>query len=111
MTVNDAIRMADQQKPNEIDEALKRRWLYTLEGQIRQELSIIGFISLETMSELCVASPCDKLYPAYLVMRICLENGELDNYNSAAAIFNRLWMAFASVTVQRRAQRRADNGK
>lgn len=110
MTVNDAIRMADQQKPNEVDEALKRRWLCTLEGQIRQELSIIGFISPETMSELCVASPYDKLYPAYLVMRICLENGELDNYNSAAATFNRLWMAFASTIIQRQSQGRSNNG-
>lgn len=110
MTVNDAIRMADQQKPNEVDEALKRCWLYALEGQIRQELSIIGSISPETMSELCVSAPYDKLYPAYLIMRVCLENGELDNYNRESAIFNRLWMAFASVTVQRRAQRMGEDG-
>ena len=97
MTVHDAICIADQHKPNAIDDVVKKRWLCTLEGQIRNELSIDGAISSETINDLCVVSPYDKLYPAYLVMRIDLENGELDNYNRDAATFNRLWMAFASV--------------
>ena len=102
MTVNDAIKTADQQKPNSIDEEIKKRWLCTLEGMIRRELSIGGTISPETISDLCVAYPYDNLYPAYLVMRIDLENDELDNYNRDAGTFNRLWSSYASTVVQRR---------
>lgn len=102
MTVNDAIKTADQQKPNNIDEEIKKRWLCTLEGMIRRELSIDGTISQETLNELCVKPPYDALYPAYLVMRIDLENGELDNYNRDAGTFNRLWLAYVSMFFRKR---------
>lgn len=101
MTVNDAIKTADQQKPNSINKETKKRWLCTLEGMIRRELSIDGTINPETLNELCVKPPYDALYPAYLVMRIDLENDELDNYNRDARTFNRLWCSYASTVVQR----------
>ena len=45
--------------------------------------------------ELLAPYPYDSLYPAYLVMRVDLEQGELERYNNDAALFNRLWQSFA----------------
>jgi hypothetical protein len=67
-----------------------------LEGLIQQELHIVSIGSV-----LSVKEPFDIMYQKYLVMRICLENGELDNYNKAAATFNHLWIAFASVAIKK----------
>lgn len=49
---------------------------------------------------LSVREPYAVMYPKYLIMRICLENGELDNYNTAAATFNRLLKVFAESVIQ-----------
>lgn len=107
MTIMEAIEQADKEKPNTIDKATKERWISALESQIRRELQIDPTGEAFVLS---VSEPYAVMYPKYLIMRICLENGELDNYNCAAATFNRLWMRFASAIIQRRAQGRADNG-
>ena len=107
MTIMEAIEQADKEKPNAIDKATKERWISALEGQIRRELQIDSIVETSVLS---VKEPFNIMYPKYLIMRICLENGELDNYNRAATIFNYLWKKFAFTTIQKRMQGRADNG-
>ena len=46
-------------------------------------------------AELPVPWPWDELCVLFLVMRIDLENGELERYNNDAACFNRAWRDFA----------------
>ena len=47
-------------------------------------------------AQLLVPFPYDELYLRYLVMRIDLEQGELERYNNDAACFNRLWQSCAA---------------
>ena len=107
MTILEAVTRADQIRPNELDAAVKLRWLSTLDGQIHTELlsacadrpePFLGYdgeTELRT-TELLVPYPYDELYLHYLIMRIDLAHGELDRYNNEAAQFNRLWQSCAA---------------
>lgn len=106
MTILEAITRADLIRPNELEPAVKLRWLSTLDGQIDRELlgahadasgSFRGYDGDTELSatELLIPWPYDELYVRYLLMRIDLEHGELDRYNNEAAQFNRLWQSFA----------------
>ncbi len=171
MTILEAITRADRIRPNELEPAVKLRWLSTLDGQVCAELlgafeatgnrqqgagnggreatgnrqqatgdggreatgnggrglprqcahwlamtgseadSAVGAVidrphtpagfrgyDGETeigTTELLIPFPYDELYLRYLLMRIDLENGELDRYNNEAAQFNRLWQSYA----------------
>ncbi len=106
MTIFEAIAQADLIRPNELDPAVKLRWLSTLDGQIHAELfsahadppgAFSGYDETTELqsTKLLVDPPYDELYPRYLLMRIDLEHGELDRYNNDAAGFNRLWQSYA----------------
>ena len=106
MTILQAIAEADRQRPNEIDAEQKLRWLSTLDGQIHRELleayqgQIAPFSGYGAETELRTTQllgpfPFDDLYLRYLVMRIDLEQGELERYNNDAAAFNRIWQSYA----------------
>ena len=156
MTILEAITRADRIRPNELEPAVKLRWLSTLDGQVCAELlcgfeatgnrqqatgdggreatgdggrglprqcahwramtgseadSTVGAVIDRPLTpagfrgydgeteigttELLIPFPYDELYLRYLLMRIDLENGELDRYNNEAAQFNRLWQSFA----------------
>ena len=104
MTILEAITRADQLRPNDLSPAVKLRWLSTLDGQIHAELlqppaaggepfrGYDGDTELQSTA-LLVPFPYDELYLFYLLMRLDLEHGELDRYNSDAAQFNRLWQS------------------
>lgn len=107
MTILEAILQADELRPNQLDQALKLRWLSTLDGQIHEELlracadapgPFDGYGPDTELqgTRLLVPYPYDELYLRYLVMRIDLEHGEVDRYNNDAAAFNRLWQSFAA---------------
>jgi hypothetical protein len=107
MTIFEAIAQADLLRPNELDPAVKLRWLSTLDGQIHAELlsahadppgPFSGYDETTELqsTRLLVDKPYDELYPRYLLMRIDLEHGELDRYNNDAAVFNRLWQSTAA---------------
>ena len=107
MTVLEALTLGDQLRPNELDDAVKLRWLSALDGQIWTELLALHeeppapFCGYDGDTELqgtalLVPWPYDELYPRYLAMRLDLEHGELDRYNNDAAAFNRLWQSYAA---------------
>ena len=107
MTILEAITQADLIRPNQLDPAVKLRWLSTLDGQIWTELlrgtpeAPEGFRGYDGDTELqstrlLVPYPYDELYPLYLLMRIDLEHGETARGNNDAASFNRLWQSFAA---------------
>jgi hypothetical protein len=107
MTIFEAIALADRLRPNELDPALKLRWLSALDGQIHAELweahletpqPFPGYDGDTELREtqLLVPRPYDELYVVYLVMRIDLEHGELERYNNSAARFNQLWRSYAA---------------
>ena len=102
MTAAQAVFQADLTRPNELEPELKLNWLFSLEGQIRETLFRAHADGPETPqtrqpeAELALPRPWDELYLRYLVMRIDLENGELERYNADAACFNRAWRDYAA---------------
>ncbi len=107
MTILEAITRADLLRPNELDPAMKLRWLSTLDGQIHRELleahlpAPAPFRGYDDKTELqstslLIPHPYDELYLSYLLMRMDLEHGEPDRYNNDAAEFNRIWQSCAA---------------
>lgn len=106
MTILEAIVQADRVRRNELQPELKLQWLSALDGQIHRELLTrhrgetvpfegYGPDTDTASTRLLAPFPYDELYPRYLVMRVDLEQGELERYNNDAALFNRLWQSFA----------------
>lgn len=99
MNATEAIFLADQTRPNDFEPELKLRWLSALDGQVQAELYDAHLPGPEDgpgdPEALRIPWPWDDIYVRYLVMRIDLENGELDRYNNEAAQFNRLWQSYA----------------
>lgn len=91
MTVNEVIKEADRIEHNTIDEETKKQWIYVLEDQIR---TLLCETVLPEYDNLFITFPYDKLYSTYIVMRIGLENNNLELYNKNAATFNQLWCSF-----------------
>jgi len=79
MTKQESISVADTLRPNQIDIAKKAAWLYALDRQLDAVLK-------EYVGE---AAPLDMLYVAYLLMRIDLEQGNLERYNLSAKVFEK----------------------
>lgn len=110
MKATEAMFLADQTRPNEYEPELKLRWLSALDGQVRAELLDAHEQEDEVRpapgpepapeEELLIPWPWDDIYVRYLVMRIDLENGELDRYNNDAAAFNRIYRSYACHYVQ-----------
>ena len=107
MTAGEVIALVDALRPNQYGEEQKLRWLSTLDGQIQKELleayqgELAPFSGYNAGTELrttnlLVPFPFDDLYLRYLVMRIDLEQGELERYNNDAAAFNRIWQSYAA---------------
>ncbi len=107
MTILEAITLADLDRPNEISVERKLQWLSTLDGRIYRELMLTyddappAFSGYDEQTELrttelMVGFPFDDLYLRYLVLRIDLEQGELERYNNDAAAFNRVWKSYAT---------------
>ena len=105
MKAMEALVLADQTRPNEYEPELKLRWLSALDGQVREELLEAHEPEDEAPpapepetdpeDELLIPWPWDDIYVRYLVMRIDLENGELDRYNNDALAFNRIYRSYA----------------
>ncbi len=99
MNATEAIFLADQTRPNDFEPELKLRWLSALDGQVQAELYDAHLPGPEDgpgdPEALRIPWPWDDIYVRYLVMRIDLENGELDRYNNDALAFNRIYRSFA----------------
>jgi hypothetical protein len=104
MTVNTCIALADMLAPNDIDAALKRRWLGEIDGNVRVDLmgqstadasadTEDGVLS-ETAS-LTVPYPFDRLYWMYLVAMIAYTQNDLVGYTNAATMFNAAYERYA----------------
>ena len=100
MTIKECIDIVDNAKPNQygikekvmwlsfIDEIIINDVLKTHEGYDGRYDNFEGYSEDKISVSLIVASPYDRLYTAYLKMRIDGENGETARYNNSAALFN-----------------------
>lgn len=100
MTIKDCIDIVDNIKPNQytikekvmwlsfIDEIIINEVLKTHEGYDGRYDNFEGYTEDKLSVTLIVPSPYDRLYTAYLKMKIDQENGETARYNNSAILYN-----------------------
>ena len=106
MTIKDCIDIVDSLKPNQytikdkvmwlsfIDEIIINEVLKTHEGYDGRYDNFEGYSEDKLSVPLIVPSPYDRLYTAYLKMKIDAENGETARYNNSAALYNTYMLEF-----------------
>ncbi len=106
MTIKECIDIVDSNKPNTYSIEDKVRWLSfideiiindvlkTHEGYDGRYDLFEGYSADDISKRLIVSSPYDRLYPAYLKMKIDGENGETARYNNSASLFNSYMMEY-----------------
>ena len=100
MTIKECIDLVDIIKPNQYSIEEKVRWLSYLDHTIINDVikthagydgryeEFEGYTADRLGDRLIVESPHDRLYEAYLKMKIDEENGETARYNNSATMFN-----------------------
>lgn len=106
MTISKAIDSARIRADTELPDSVLVGWLSALDGQLYNEV-IAHYAGAEDTTrpayddetdpetDLMIPAPYDEVYVDYLVMRIHLDHGDLDRYNTAAVMFDRsqkAWM-------------------
>lgn len=106
MTLKDCIDIVDNLKPNQYTIKEKVMWLSFIEEIIINEVlkthegydskydDFEGYSEDKLSVPLIVPSPYDRLYTAYLKMKIDGENGETARYNNSAALYNTYMLEF-----------------
>ncbi len=100
MTIKDCIDIVDNLKPNQYTIKDKVMWLSFIEEIIINEVlkthegydgrydDFSGYSEDKISVTLIVPSPYDRLYTAYLKMKIDESNGETARYNNSAILYN-----------------------
>ena len=106
MTIKECIDLVDNVKPNQYGIEDKVEWLSYLEGTIINDVlkthegydgsydDFTGYSADKLTVHLIVQNPYDRLYIAYLKMKIDEENGETARYNNSATLFNSYLLEF-----------------
>ena len=106
MTIKECIDIVDNIKPNQYGTKEKVLWLSFIDEIIINDVlkahegydgrydEFAGYTEEKTSVALIVPSPYDRLYTAYLKMKIDGENGETARYNNSAAEFNSYLMEY-----------------
>ena len=105
MTINEAIEIIDQLKPNTYTTDEKLRWLSNLDGKIKEEIidtheggedvvfeGYTGTVNMD--AELLVKAPHDDIYIKWLEAQMDYANGEMRKYNNSITAFNDEYTAF-----------------
>ncbi|MBQ7657202.1 MAG: hypothetical protein IJS41_11930 [Clostridia bacterium] len=107
MSIEEAIFLVDELKPNQIERARKIEWLSRLDRSIFEEVfmkhkgdadtpeSFTGY-SQETNpdTELLAKEPHEEMYRFYLEMQIDLVNLEYDKYNNDELLYSEALNSF-----------------
>lgn len=102
MKVYEALRAADDIRPNALLPATKLRWLAELDARIALDVMLMDISEANNFkytvedkdSELLVHFPHDRLYTLYLIAQIDFANGELSRYQDDKELFNAAWGEF-----------------
>ena len=99
MTIQEAMDLANQMKPNMMIPGTQIRFLSELEGKIHEEIVMKHVHTEEEETKpqydtgsdpgtvLLVPAPYDMLYVYWLMSKIDLMNMEMDKYNNDRALF------------------------
>lgn len=107
MKIGEAMEKARELMPSGVSDEQLLKWLSTLDGQIKTEIidthaggSGVHFVGYgegtNTQQELLVPWPYDNVYEHYLTAQMLFANGEIDEYNVAAARYNESYAAYAA---------------
>ena len=100
MNIKECIDNVDNVKPNQYGIEEKVDWLSYLDGIIINDVlkshegydnrydNFEGYSADKLSVSLIAKAPYDRLYTAYLKMKIDEENGETARYNNSARMFN-----------------------
>lgn len=104
MTIQEALTRADAIRHNTYTQEEKTEWLSRLDGKIRRlimdahegEPAAFHGYDADTPADtqLLVGKPFEEIYLYWLEAQICYRDGEIGDYNSAIAQYNRLYSAF-----------------
>lgn len=106
MTIKECIDIVDDLKPNQYSTKVKVMWLSFIDEIIINDVlkthkgydgrydDFTGYSEDKLSVPLIVESPYDRLYTAYLKMKIDGENGETTRYNNSAGLFNSYMMEY-----------------
>lgn len=105
MTIQEALTRADAIRHNTYTQEEKIQWLSRLDGKIQKlildvyEKEPVDFPGYDADTPgntvLLVDKPFDEIYLYWLEAQICYRDGEIGDYNSAIAQYNRLYSTFA----------------
>lgn len=104
MTIQEALTRADAIRHNTYTQEEKIQWLSRLDGKIQKlildvyEKESVDFPGYDADTPgntvLLVDKPFDEIYLYWLEAQICYRDGEIGDYNSAIAQYNRLYSTF-----------------
>lgn len=106
MTIAEAIRSVEDYQNNTYSVYQKAAWLSELDGRIKLsvidtheggcEVTFSGYNeSTPPDTVLLVPAPFEEIYTRWLEAKMCYADGELENYNTAKAMYNAVYSAFA----------------
>ena len=97
MTINEALALVDEIRPNQYDDNVKIQWLSKLDAKIFKEVvsthedaaidEFNGYTVNDMDAQLLVDDAYADLYNDYLFAMIDYSNQELDSYNNAMLMF------------------------
>lgn len=94
MRVKEAIKRADEMRPNAIGEGRKAGWVYELEGRLAEVRRAPPPARVwPADSALAMPPPYEQIYERYLCAMIDLENQETDLYGNDLAVFESTYAA------------------
>lgn len=94
MKVKEAIKRADELRPNAIGEERKADWVYELEGRLSQTRHTPPPARVwPADSALAMPPPYDTVYERYLCAMIDLANEDTDLYGNDMAVFESTYAA------------------
>lgn len=107
MTIGEAIRRADEAKPNAIEKRDKVRWLSDVDETVYRKLIRThrggGALEFDGYTDqtpddtlLFAVQPYDEMYVYYLMAQIDLWNNELDRYQNSQALYNQAYAEYAN---------------
>ena len=106
MTIQEALNQVDSLRYNSYSQEEKIRWISRLEEKIKalildahegEHPSFQGYDGdTPTQTVLLVGKPFEEIYLYWLEAQICYRDGEIGDYNSAIAQYNRLYNGFCN---------------
>lgn len=109
MTVEGMIEQYNLERPNSVEDNVKKEFLRKCEANIIDNVILLYdpgvgertpeewqeyLDNFDYESELILKEPFDDAYIYYLDQRICLNNNDKARFNAASALFNNMFLAF-----------------